>query len=140
MILIASEKGTVRNLRRVLPLHRHNLHSPPCICAACIRDKQTTLTQVPKPTVTLEAAMKLYGLTSFELLWEQERDTKALLAWSDDTVVLAFRGTASLRNVIADIQVRRCTLCAMCVYAHQTCACRRSPALSSFTLAPALEC
>ncbi len=51
--------------------------------------------------------MELYGLTSFELLWEQERDTKALLAWSDDTVVLAFRGTASLRNVIADIQARR---------------------------------
>ena len=49
--------------------------------------------------------MQLYGLTSFELLWERERDAKALMAWSDDTVVLAFRGTASLRNVIADIQV-----------------------------------
>lgn len=50
--------------------------------------------------------MKLYNLTSFELLWERERDTKALMAWNDDTVVLAFRGTASLRNVLADIQVR----------------------------------
>ena len=50
--------------------------------------------------------MKLYDLTSFELLWERERDTKALMAWNEDTVVLAFRGTASLRNVIADIQAR----------------------------------
>jgi len=79
-----------------------HLHASTCMRTAV--DKHTTLTQVPKPTVTLEAAMKLYGLTSFELLWEQERDTKALLAWSDDTIVLAFRGTASLRNVIADIQ------------------------------------
>ena len=51
--------------------------------------------------------MELYGLKSFELLWERERDTKALIAWNDDTVMLAFRGTASLRNVIADIQARR---------------------------------
>ena len=50
--------------------------------------------------------MKLYGLTAFELLWERERDTKALMAWNDDTLVLAFRGTASLRNVLADIQAR----------------------------------
>ncbi len=50
--------------------------------------------------------MELYGLTSFELLWERERDTKALMAWNDDTVVLAFRGTASLRNVLADVQAR----------------------------------
>ena len=56
--------------------------------------------------MTIEAAMQLYNLTSFELLWERERDTKALMAWNDDTVVLAFRGTASLRNVIADIQAR----------------------------------
>ena len=52
--------------------------------------------------------MKLYNLTAFELLWERERDTKALLAWNDDTVVLAFRGTASLRNVLSDLQARFC--------------------------------
>ncbi len=63
-------------------------------------------TQVPKPQLSIEDAMQLYGLTSFELLWERERDTKALMAWNEDTLVLAFRGTASLRNVIADIQAR----------------------------------
>lgn len=34
-------------------------------------------------------------------LHEKSLDTKALLAWSDDTVVLSFRGTASLKNVFA---------------------------------------
>jgi hypothetical protein len=61
---------------------------------------------VEEPKLSIEAAMELYGLTSFELLWERERDTKALMAWNDDTVVLAFRGTASLRNVLADVQAR----------------------------------
>jgi hypothetical protein len=50
--------------------------------------------------------MKLYDLTAFELLWERESDTKAMIAWNDGTVVLAFRGTASLRNVLADLQAR----------------------------------
>ena len=66
--------------------------------------------QVPKPRLSIEDAMQLYGLTSFELLWERERDTKALMAWNEDTLVLAFRGTASLRNVIADIQARSALL------------------------------
>lgn len=49
--------------------------------------------------------------TSFSLhwrclqLWERNLDTKALMAWNDDTVVLSFRGTASFRNVLADLKV-----------------------------------
>jgi hypothetical protein len=57
--------------------------------------------------VTLEGAMALYNLENFELLWERKLDTKALMAWNDNTVVLSFRGTASFRNVLADIKVRR---------------------------------
>ena len=49
--------------------------------------------------------MSLYGLRKFELLWERKLDSKALIAWNDDTVVLAFRGTASLANLWADLQV-----------------------------------
>ena len=45
-------------------------------------------------------------LRKFELLWERKLDSKALIAWNDDTVVLAFRGTASLANLWADLQVR----------------------------------
>jgi len=39
-------------------------------------------------------------------MWERKLDTKALMAWNDDTVVLSFRGTASFRNVLSDIKVR----------------------------------
>ena len=45
------------------------------------------------------------ALTNFELFWEKSMDTKLLLAWSKSTVVLAFRGTASMANIFADIQV-----------------------------------
>lgn len=38
-------------------------------------------------------------------LWERRLDTKALMAWNQDTVVLSFRGTASFRNVLADLKV-----------------------------------
>lgn len=30
------------------------------------------------------------------------------MGWNDNMVVLSFRGTASFRNVLADIKVRRC--------------------------------
>jgi hypothetical protein len=31
---------------------------------------------------------------------------QVLIAWSGDTIVVAFRGTASLRNVLHDLQAR----------------------------------
>lgn len=61
--------------------------------------------EAPKPRFRLEDAMGMYGLTDFELLWERASDTKALLAWGADTLVLAFRGTASMTNWMADLQV-----------------------------------
>lgn len=53
----------------------------------------------------METAMKLYDLEHYELLWEQAEDTKCLVGWSRTRVVVAFRGTASLSNVLADLQV-----------------------------------
>lgn len=41
----------------------------------------------------------------FELLVEPKEDTKVLVCWNADTIVLTFRGTASLTNVVADLQV-----------------------------------
>ena len=61
--------------------------------------------QVKDTDLKLETAMSLYGLRKFELLWERALDSKALIAWNDDTVVLGFRGTASLANLWADLQV-----------------------------------
>ena len=60
--------------------------------------------------MTLDAAMALYGLHSFELLWEKALHTKVLLAWSDTTCVLSFRGTSSWANVLADLEVTAAVL------------------------------
>ena len=56
--------------------------------------------------LTLGTAMALYGLEHSELFWEKALDTKLLLAWNAHTIVVAFRGTASLSNALADLQAR----------------------------------
>ena len=53
----------------------------------------------------LDAAMSMYSLSEFKLFWDLALDTKALLAWTQDTAVLAFRGTSSLTNAWSDLQV-----------------------------------
>ncbi len=55
--------------------------------------------------------MKLYNLEKSELFWEKALDTKMLLAWSDTCMVLVFRGTASMANALADLQVYLNVLC-----------------------------
>ncbi len=54
--------------------------------------------------LSLKTAMALYGLTHSELFWEKALDTKLLMAWNAHTIVVAFRGTASLSNALADLQ------------------------------------
>ena len=49
--------------------------------------------------------MDVYNLKESELLWEKALDTKLLMAWNDHMMVLAFRGTASVLNALADLQV-----------------------------------
>ena len=56
--------------------------------------------------LSLDKAMNMFGLERSELFWEKARDTKLLMAWSNERIVLAFRGTASLSNVLSDVQVR----------------------------------
>ena len=55
---------------------------------------------------TPEQGMGMLGLEQVQLFWERSLDTKVLIGWSSDTIVISVRGTASLRNAIADIQVR----------------------------------
>ena len=57
---------------------------------------------------SLEEGFALYDppLEHFELFWEKSLDTKLLLAWNQEVILLSFRGTASMSNVFADIQVR----------------------------------
>ena len=49
--------------------------------------------------------VQVYLQERFELLVEPAEDTKVLVAWNTDTIVLAFRGTASMTNVLSDLQV-----------------------------------
>lgn len=53
----------------------------------------------------LHTAMSMYGLTHSELISELKRDTRCLMGWNKNTVVLAFRGTASVTNALSDLQV-----------------------------------
>jgi hypothetical protein len=61
-----------------------------------------------KGAFTLEVGMPLYGLQHLEMLWEPLHDTKCLVAWNSSTILLAFRGTVSLKNALSDAQVRQC--------------------------------
>ena len=56
----------------------------------------------------LHTALSLYSLTDSDLVWELQRDTRCLLGWNNSTIVVAFRGTASMTNALSDIQVRQC--------------------------------
>ena len=58
--------------------------------------------------LTLETAMDLYGLEHSEPFWEKALDTKLLIAWNRERIVVAFRGTVSLPNALADVQVSHC--------------------------------
>ncbi len=40
------------------------------------------------------------------MLWERRLDTMALIAWGSNRIVVVFRGTNSLKNVLADLEVK----------------------------------
>ncbi len=56
--------------------------------------------EVPK-----ETAMQLYNLEHLELVRDPLTSTKCLVAWGQDTVLVAFRGTANKQNAIHDLKV-----------------------------------
>ncbi len=53
----------------------------------------------------------MYGLNDAQLHSETASDTHVLVAWSADTILLAFRGTVTKANVLADFQVGALALC-----------------------------
>ena len=67
--------------------------------------------QALESKVLLDTAMSLYNLEHSELYWEKAQDTKLLIAWNHDTIVIAFRCTSSMANALADLQVG--SLCLM---------------------------
>ena len=59
-----------------------------------------------KVDVGLGGALDVFGLKAVEVFREAGQDMKVLIGWGGDTVVVAFRGTASFANVLNDIQAR----------------------------------
>lgn len=50
---------------------------------------------------------------ALQMFWQKQSDVKAVAGWSEDTVVIAFRGTASLSNLATDSQVGACMTAAV---------------------------
>ena len=50
--------------------------------------------------------MDMYGLSTMQHFWEPKKDNRVLMAWNANTVVIAFRGTATLKNAQTDMAVR----------------------------------
>lgn len=73
------------------------LHQQVCIHGAVdLRMDATWLT-------TCHSSSQTLGLDHFELLLEKALDTRVLLAWGPNAVVLSFRGTSSWTNLKADL-------------------------------------
>ena len=47
----------------------------------------------------LQFAMSLYSLDRAEEMWDTDLDTKAVLAWGQGTLLIAFKGTSSTENI-----------------------------------------
>ncbi|BDA48303.1 probable lipase at C-terminar half [Coccomyxa sp. Obi] len=71
------------------------------------RDKPSPGDGPAQPRFTPQAGMGMFGLQQVQLFWERSLDTKVLIGWSERTIVISFRGTASFRNAIADLQAWR---------------------------------
>ena len=65
----------------------------------------------PQTSLTLSTALSLYNMTESYYFWETEQDTRCLVGWGGNTVVVSFRGTASTRNALADVQVSSRLVC-----------------------------
>ncbi|DBA74569.1 TPA: hypothetical protein ACH3X2_009444 [Trebouxia sp. C0005] len=74
-------------------------------------EKKADASQMAQPTqktsLQLQRAVDMCGLTGSELFCEVRRDTRCLMGWSNSTIVLAFRGTASMTNALSDLQAWR---------------------------------
>jgi len=78
-----------------------------------------------RTVLSLATALSLYGLKDSELFWELQLDTRCLMGWNTNKIVVSFRGTASMRNAVADMQVgcgcccHRCCCRCCCMKASQ---------------------
>lgn len=74
--------------------------------ASRARRKQAAKLFQATPRQKLAIAMRLSEMSEVETFWDPTHDTKAVLGWNRHTIILAFRGTKSLRNALSDIKVK----------------------------------
>ena len=64
-----------------------------------------------------ETALGLFHLEHLRLVRSRTANVKCLVAWSNETLLVAFRGTANLTNMLADVKVTS----NMCVHCMSRC-------------------
>jgi hypothetical protein len=57
------------------------------------------------PGPAMDALMEMFECEEKRVYWERSADTKGLVAWGPRTIVVAFRGTATVNNALKDLQV-----------------------------------
>ena len=55
-------------------------------------------------------ALDLYSLNELHMLRDPVTQTKCVVAWGTDTLVVAFRGTANCQNATHDMKVSSCCM------------------------------
>jgi predicted lipase len=55
-------------------------------------------------------AMTFWNLTNRQIFWERRSDTKVVVAWNREVIVIAFRGTSTPVNVYKDLKMTRIRL------------------------------
>jgi len=58
--------------------------------------------------------MQLYNLEKLHMLRDPVTNTKCLVAWGGDTLLVSFRGTANRQNATHDVKVSQCQLFCLC--------------------------
>ena len=53
----------------------------------------------------IQQALDLFALKQHRLLFEASTDSKAVVAWNEDTILVSFRGTASTKAAKLDLAV-----------------------------------
>lgn len=54
--------------------------------------------------VNAHTGLRLFSVDHFETIWDDTTDTHAVLGWNKTQVVVAFRGTKSIQNVMTDLK------------------------------------
>ena len=55
----------------------------------------------------LEDGLALMGMKSWDIIYDEETDTAGLFAFSDNRILIAFKGTSSMQNVKTDLDIKK---------------------------------